>query len=479
MSMRDAVTALRRFGLGARPGEIKRIEGDPRGFLLQSLTRPEAARLEHPDLRPSHVTFTEAMVAQRAKRQAEVQRKSAARPDPGTQTPDKPANPPPEAKPPAEPPAATPKPGQVRREAFVEEATQRFLRAAATDAAFVERLVMFWSAHFCVSANKGPVRGIAGAYEREAIRPHVLGRFVDLLLAAETHPAMLIYLDNQVSVGPNSRAGVNRGRGLNENLAREILELHTLGTDGGYTQEDVTNFARILTGWTVGGLDNPAAEPGKYFFAPARHEPGDWTVLGKRYVDQGQLTGQRVLEDLARHPSTARNIARKLVRHFISDKAPASAVERVQGAFLASGGDLASVAKALVEVPEAWSTSPAKILPPNDFLIATVRGLGVEPRPPELLRFGVQLGQPLWRPPSPKGWPDEDDAWTAPSALRERLRIAELAARIANRNADPRQLADELFGDALSTQTRNAIARAEVREQGLELLVMSPEFQRR
>ena len=179
------------------------------------------------------------------------------------------------------------KPGRIRREAFQQEAFARFSHATATDAAFLERLVMFWSNHFCVSANKGPVRGMAGAYEREAIRPHVLGRFADMLIAVEQHPAMLIYLDNAQSIGPNSRAGLNRGRGLNENLAREILELHTLGVGGGYTQDDVTSLARILTGWTVGNLANAASEPGKFFFAPARHEPGDGTVLGKRYPDGG------------------------------------------------------------------------------------------------------------------------------------------------------------------------------------------------
>lgn len=314
MGTRDASLALRRFGLGARPGEIKHIAGDPRGFLVQALAQKDKALLEHADLHPSHATFAEAMRAQREKRQAEEARKRTEGEKKEASPPPKPEAMPqitPQAMPPQGAPAQ-PKPGEVRREAFLEEAVQRFHRAATTDAPFLERLVMFWSGHFCVSADKGPVRGIASACEREVIRPHVLGRFADMLIAAELHPAMLIYLDNQVSIGPNSRAGNNRGRGLNENLAREILELHTLGVDGGYSQADVTNFARILTGWTVGNLDNPAAEPGKFFFAPARHEPGDWSVLGKRYPDQGQLTGQKVLEDLARHPATARNIARKL-----------------------------------------------------------------------------------------------------------------------------------------------------------------------
>jgi uncharacterized protein (DUF1800 family) len=386
---------------------------------------------------------------------------------------------PPSGAPPVGAPPAQPRAAQIRRDAFVEEAAARFRHAATTDAAFLERLVMFWSNHFCVSANKGSVRGIAGAYEREVIRPHVLGRFADMLLAVETHPAMLVYLDNQMSVGPNSIAGTNRGRGLNENLGREILELHTLGVGGGYSQEDVTNLARILTGWTVGNLANAMMEPGKFFFAAARHEPSEWTVLGKRYPNRGVQTGEEVLHALAVHPATARHIARKLAVHFVADEPPPALTARLEKVFLDTGGDLAAVSKALAQADEAWAPQTPKVLPPYDFLIAVVRGFALEPKPAELLRLGAQLGQPLWRPTSPAGWPDADAVWAAPSALRERLRIAEVAARQADRFADPRKVAEDLFGEGLGSATRQAVARAEAREQGLELLIMSPEFQRR
>jgi uncharacterized protein (DUF1800 family) len=484
----DAATALKRFGLGARPGEMARVAADPRGYLLASLAKADAALIGDAGLEPSHVTFTAALEAQR---QLRIARESVKESAPATAPPQpKPGEmvaapshmegePRPSALP---PPAAAPpqaKPGEIRRDAFIEEAAARFRRAARTEAAFVERLVMFWSNHFCVSAAKGVVRGVAGAYEREAIRPHVLGRFEDMLVATEMHPAMLVYLDNQLSIGPGSKAGLNRGRGLNENLAREILELHTLGVDGGYTQEDVTNLARILTGWTVGNLANPLAEPGKFFFAPARHEPGDWTVLGKRYIDKGQRTGEEVLADLARHPATARHIAVKLVRHFVSEEAPAGLVARLEKTFRDTGGDLAAVSRALIEAPEAWQGPQAKVLPPYDFLVAIMRGFAFEPRPVELLRLSAMLGQPLWRPPAPKGWPDADAAWAAPAALRERLRIAETAAGQIDRSADPRTLAADLLGEAMSAATRQAVARAETREQGLELLIMAPEFQRR
>jgi uncharacterized protein (DUF1800 family) len=489
MSARDAAIALRRFGLGARSGEIRRIAGDPRGFVLQFLARAGAATISDAALEPSHVTFATALAAQRQKKlaeRAEVMRSAEAgnaraarelQPQPELQTP--PAEQVPDMAQPQAAARPVEKPGRIRREAFQQEAFARFNHAAATDAAFLERLVMFWSNHFCVSANKGPVRGIAGAYERETIRPHVLGRFADMLIAVEQHPAMLIYLDNARSTGPNSKAGLNRGRGLNENLAREILELHTLGVGGGYTQDDVTNLARILTGWTVGNLVNAASEPGQFFFAPARHEPGNWTVLGKHYPDRGQITGVDVLRDLAAHRATARHVAQKLARHFLSDDPPASLVQRLEATFLKTGGDLAAVSRTLVESPEAWSAQPVKVLPPYDFLVAIVRGFALEPQPQEMLRLTNQLGQPLWRPPAPAGWPDTDTAWAAPSALRERLRVAEVAARRVNPDADPRLAAEEVLGEGMGQATRQAVARAETREQGLELLIMSPEFQRR
>lgn len=490
MSSRDATIALRRFGLGARSDELKRIAGDPRGFVLQSLTQADAVLISDAALEPSHVTFATALVAQRQKKLAEraeamrsadasnAQAAKESQPRLAAPSPPVAETAPDKAQPQATAPPAA-KPARIRREAFQQEAFARFSHAAATDAAFLERLVMFWSNHFCVSANKGPVRGMAGAYEREAIRPHVLGRFADMLIAVEQHPAMLIYLDNAQSIGPNSRAGLNRGRGLNENLAREILELHTLGVGGGYTQDDVTSLARILTGWTVGNLANAVSEPGKFFFAPARHEPGGRTVLSKRYPDGGLAIGVDVLRDLAVHSATARHIAQKLARHFVSDDPPAELVQHLEATFLETGGDLMSVSRALLESPNAWEAQPAKVVPPYDFLIAVVRGFGLEPQPQEMLRLTNQLGQPLWRPPAPAGWPDTDTAWAAPSALRERLRVAEVAARRTNPGADPRAVAEEVLGEGMAAATREAVARAETREQGLELLIMSPEFQRR
>jgi uncharacterized protein (DUF1800 family) len=488
MSHREATLATRRFGLGPRPGDIARIAADPRGYVLAALGSRAAAAIEDAELEPSHLSFQALRAAQRQQREARNQMKQALPPDA-----------PAASGGPTQPRPATgdePRPGQIRREVFREEARARLERAITTDAPFLERLVLFWSSHFSVSAAKGPmVRVLAGAFEREAIRPHVLGRFSDMLSAVVKHPAMLIYLDNAQSIGPDSRAGKSRGRGLNENLAREILELHTLGVGGGYSQADVTALAKVLTGWTVADpqmaaglaarpklmaeLAGQTIEPGRFLFTPHRHEPGPRTILGKRYEDRGQETGEAVLADLARHPATARHIAAKLARHFVSDVPPAALVARLTETFKASGGDLARVARTVVTSPEAWEMPPRKIVPPWDFMVSLIRAFGLKPRPPEVVRLSAALGQPLWAPPSPKGWPDEDGAWMGPSAMRERLRIAERTAREIDRGLDPRAAGADLVGEALSDETRQAIERAEAREQGFELLAMSPELMRR
>lgn len=491
MSLRDASVALRRFGLGAKPGDMARIAADPRGFVLAQCALTTAARLDDPELRPSHDVFAEAQTAQRQMQMAKQAEKLAAQQNAPMSAPSaSPASPPPSRgnappKPmaglvPGAPPPQRPevKAGAIRRDAFNEELAARIERGVSTDAPFVERLVLFWSNHFCVSAAKGIVRGMAGGYEREAIRPHVLGRFADMLKAVVHHPAMLIYLDNHVSIGPNSPAGRRGQKGLNENLAREILELHTVGVDGGYGQDGVTNFARLLTGWSVGNLNQRVVPPGTFFYIPMRREPGAWAVLGKTYQG-GEEAALAVLDDLARKPATARHIARKLARHFLDDAPPKPLTDRLEAAFRSSDGDLAEVAKVLVNSPEVWEARPRKVVPPYDFAVSLVRGFGYRPKPQELGRLAAALGQPTWTVPAPKGWPDDDDAWMGPAAIRERLRIAEQTARNVDKLSDPRTLAADLLGDAMSEETRQTIARAESREQGFELLVMAPEFLRR
>jgi uncharacterized protein (DUF1800 family) len=358
---------------------------------------------------------------------------------------------------------------------FLAEAKARVAAARDAEIGFAERLVWFWSNHFCISRDTSPM---AGGYEREAIRPHILGSFVNLLLAADSHPAMLLYLNDAQSIGPDSVAGINRGKGLNENFAREILELHTLGVRTGYTQADVISFAKALTGWT---LRPPVSDPdigGESVFIPRAHEPGPETVLGKSYPDTGVEQGRTILKDLARRPATATHIATKLAIHFIADDPPPALIDRLARRFRDTDGDLKEVALALLTAPEAWVPQQAKIKRPGEWLVAAVRATGLEGG--DTRRFvGAQalLGEPLWRPPAPKGFPDDNAAWL--DGLAERLEIANAIAQRLSPNLDPATVTDTGLGPLASSETRQAVARAESRPQGMTLALMAPEFLRR
>jgi uncharacterized protein (DUF1800 family) len=367
------------------------------------------------------------------------------------------------------------------------------LNSALTSAnPFVERLVHFWANHFAVSVDKLPVIGLAGLLEFEAIRPLVLGRFADMLLAVEQHPAMLIYLDQAQSIGPNSQAGnyieMTGGKqaGLNENLAREIMELHTLGVRTGYTQSDVTEFARALTGWTVSGLARGPARrliggtPGQFQFAQMMHEPGVRTIMGRRYPQNGEEQARAILLDLAASSATAKHLAMKLARHFAGDDPPAALVDRLSRAYLSSKGDLPTVYRVLIGSPEAWTPQPIKFKNPWEWSVSALRAIGIRELDP-ILGAAVlkQLGQPTWQPGSPAGWDDIAASWAGPDALVRRVEVAQRLADRAASAVDARVLADKLYADSLSEATRSAIARAESPAEGLALLLVSPEFVRR
>src|SRR4249919_1794040 len=280
----DAALALHRFGVSPRAGSIAAIASDPRGALLADLDRAGAGRIPDADLLPSGPAWRAAFAyqeAQREARRAERAMQQANAQGAGGSPPDmKPADQP------SVPAAPRPNPGPgVPQQIYLDEAKARFAAALGAEIGFSERLVWFWSNHFCVSADKGNVRPICGAYEREAIRAHVLGKFGDMLLAAESHPAMLIYLDNFRSVGPMSVAGLLNKTGLNENLGREILELHTLGVRTVYTQEDVYRFAKTITGWTLKPMAFDPEHGNEFLFNPRLHEPGAQTILGKVYPE--------------------------------------------------------------------------------------------------------------------------------------------------------------------------------------------------
>ncbi|MBC9032352.1 DUF1800 domain-containing protein [Sphingomonas sp. JC676] len=384
------------------------------------------------------------------------------------------------------------------RETYGAAVSARALTAINSPAPMVERLVHFWANHFAVSADKLETIGLSGTLEFEAIRPHVLGSFRDMLFAVERHPAMLVYLDQAQSVGPNSlaaqvagkRQGPNAQRrfGLNENLAREIMELHTLGVRTVYTQTDVTEFARAMTGWSVSGLGRGQGArfagtdgtPGNFVFAERLHEPGTRAILGKSWPQPGEDQASAVLDMLAAHPATARHIATKLARHFAGDDPPAPLVARLETTFLKSNGDLPSVYRALIAAPECWVLEPVKFKSPWEWTISALRGLGTQQLPPMAINaLMTQLGQPVWKPSSPAGWDDVAGAWAGPDAILRRVEAAERMAQRTKDMIDARQRAAELFPGALSASTAQAIARAESPGQGVALMLSSPEFMRR
>jgi uncharacterized protein (DUF1800 family) len=471
----QAALALYRFGLGPRAGSIAGIASDPRGALLAELDGAGAGRVGTADLLTSGTAARAAFAfqqAQRAARQAERAAQQAA-PSGGPSPPQMND----QSAPPAPVPVRNPGPG-VPQQIYLAEAKARIQAALGAEIGFLERLVWFWSNHFCVSADKGNVRQICGAYEREVIRANVLGRFSDMLLAAESHPAMLIYLDNARSIGPDSIAGLRQKRGLNENLAREILELHTLGVRTVYTQEDVTRFANVITGWTFVPFGQDPVRGGEFEFNARMHQPGAQTVIGRSYPDAGMQQGRAVLAVLARHPATAKHVAVKLARHFVADEPPPALVERLAKRFLATQGDLKEVTKALVAAPEAWEAPRAKLKRPGEWVVGLLRAAGITP--PDIgpvMQAHNLLGEPLWRPSAPKGFADESAPWL--DGLAQRLDIANQFARRFGAEADPREVFEQALAPLASSETRQAVLRAESRPQALALLFMAPEFQRR
>jgi uncharacterized protein (DUF1800 family) len=462
--------AANRFGLGSRPGELDAIGGNGRDWLRAQL-KDAPPRLTDAGLQTSSDILVETLDLRReirASRQNDASVDAA-----GAQAAA----------------AVLMKVPQLLRPIYIEEATARFKEAVSTDRPFVERLTQFWTNHFAVSVDKNVVLGLAGSLEREAIRPNVLGNFGDLLLAVESHPAMLLYLDNHLSVGPNSKAAQNVERrhterkiGINENLARETLELHTLGVGGGYTQSDVTSYAEVITGWSIGASQGrkPQGDPGKFMFRAELHEPGPKVVLGKRYPDTGYDQGVAVLHDLANNPSTARFIATKLARHFIADDPPSKAVDRIAQAYMRSGGHLPTVYRALIDAPDAWTQPLAKYKTPSDYIVSSFRGLQI---PLDKVRMPLApfelLGQRNYGPGSPAGWPDRSADWDGGSALMKRIEWADAIGQKLGNRRDAAELAPQLLGATLSSATRTAIARAASGSQAVTLLMAAPEFMRR
>lgn len=449
--------ALNRFGLGAGRDDVS--PDDPKTWLLDQLQHFEPQPASLSDLESSTRIFTEYKEDRADLRDKTEAERMAAR-------------------------KALRKRG---RDLYRKEVGRRAAVALTSETPFVERLVYFWANHFAVSVDKPQVTVLAGAFEREAIRPHVLGRFEDMLLAVEKHPAMLFYLDQVRSIGPDSKRSVRATRngrrkpGINENLAREIMELHTLGVRTGYEQRDVTEFALAMSGWTIGGLGpNDDQGPGTFAFRPVLHEPGVRNIVGKRYAQEGVEQAESVLRDFASSEATATHLATKLARHFVADDPPQSTIGRLKTAFIESEGDLPHVYRALIDAPEAWEATQRKFKTPWEWGVSAMRALGLDAGAAmKMPQIANQLGQPVWRPKSPAGYDDIAASWAAPDALVRRVEIAQRLARNADPSLDARQEAKSALGASLSEPTATQIARAESPATALALLLVSPEFQRR
>jgi uncharacterized protein (DUF1800 family) len=476
MSLEGAL-AVNRFGLGARPGEVERASGNPKAWLTAQIApAPQPVSASGQAFASGAQLVADLTQFRQQRRQARQQNDTAAFKDFARQ----------------------------QRQVLIDEMSARFNLGFSTDRPFAERLVWFWTNHFTISTQNAGTGSLAGAYEREAIRPFIAGKFEDMLFAVATHPAMLVYLNNAQSIGPDSRAGEMSKRGLNENFGRELMELYSLGVDGGYTQADVIALAKLLTGWSVaaGPAPNapfarlmqanftgnaPAGASSGFQFFPNRHEPGSVTLRGKTYAG-GYEGGRAAIHDLAHDPATARFIAGKFAVHFISDTPPPASVAKLEQVFRDTGGDLGALAMTVVEDPAAWTPGPGKMRPPVDFVTASYRllalpqGSNAQRQTQAAMQACRMMGQFPMAAPSPKGWSDQSSDWSGPDAVLSRIAFArQLAERLPADipAAQVVQVADEALGQRLTAATRAAIAASANAADALALLLASPEFQRR
>jgi uncharacterized protein (DUF1800 family) len=448
----EAAIAVHRFGLGARPGEIEAVGPDPKAWLVAQIGTPA----EQP-VAPDGSSFSDSGTLVRQEQQMIAQRRAIKAGEPDAQK----------------------KLAGGRLKIFTDEMAGRFKLGFITKRPFAEHLVWFWTNHFTVSTTAGRTLNFCGAFEREAIRPYIADTFENMLLAVASHPAMLVYLNNNASIGPDSPAGQLSGRGRNENLGRELMELYSLGVDGGYAQADVIALANILTGW---GLD-PNAKSGFGFFAN-RHEPGVQTLRGRSYLPDLK-GGIQAVRDLAHDPHTAHHIATKFATSFIADEPPPQSVARLETVFNKTGGDLKALAIAAVEDDAAWEPKPNKMRSPVEYVTAGYRLLDLpgSDADGQLTRAAMMSARAMGEFPmtasSPKGWPLTSDAWSGPDAVLNRIEWAKQVSGRMPEGFNAAKVADEGMGPLIAPATKTAMARAETQGDALALLMSSPEFQRR
>ncbi|MDR7296847.1 uncharacterized protein (DUF1800 family) [Pelomonas aquatica] len=468
-----ALHALNRLGYGPRPADAADIAEQGAERWLERFLAEQLAprRLAQPEALTTRLAGLEVLTLSQAAllgryREAVKATREARREQAKGQTPDA---------------AALNAVREQVRPLVQQAATARLSRALQSPAQLEEVLTEFWFNHFNVFAGKGPVGVLVADYEQRAIRPFVLGRFRDMLGATARHPAMLIYLDNAQSVAADPRRAGN-ARGLNENYARELMELHTLGVDAGYTQRDVTELARMLTGWGIDPrqpLRGGAAGHGDLFkFDARRHDSGTKTWLGQTVSGAGQAEGERALDVLAAHPATARHLARKFAQAFVADEPPPALVERLAESFRGSGGDLRELTRTLVRSDEFWRREAyqAKFKTPYQYLLSSLRALDLPlSNPQPLLQALAQAGQPLYGAQTPDGYKNTAAAWRNPEALTQRV---QLATTLGQRSGIGAERLSNTLGAALSEPTRRTLA-TEPAAQQVALLLASPDFMKR
>lgn len=439
--------AVNRFGYGARDDELAQAKADPKKWLSSQLQTIQFSdnQPNSDDIFVAHAKF------QKQKKLMKQQQKQAQDKNKMIKS--------------------------AARKTYMKMSAASLKQAITSKHSVSWRLLDFFSNHFSVSTSGRLMVGLSPTLEREAIAPNLLGNFEELLLAVEQHPAMLIYLNNEKSFGANSRMAKKRKIGLNENLAREIMELHTLGVDGGYSQIDVIELAKGITGWSV---KNTKKEHGTGFvFRVYGHEPGARILLGKKYAQRGIMQGQQMLRDLAMHPSTAKYVCTKIAHHFVSENPAQSLIEKMQKTWLNNQGNIKQVMLTLFDAEEAWLESPQKFKTPREFVISSYRAIApnrINDR--TLFNSLTNLGQMPFNAGSPAGFSDEESDWLGASALMARVEWSSLvSAQVKRINAE--QVMATALGSSISQNTYQMVMRAESRQQASTLLLMSPEFQRR
>ena len=441
-----AIIAVNRFGLGARGNELSDAKHDPEQWLLRQLVNP----VFDPTLGNTESAFNVISEIKEFKRKRQ-QGESNAKPN---------------AK----------LPSRLYQQRLLKDSLNF---AVQTDTPLSMRILDFFSNHFSVSASSQSMKVLSPILEREAIAPNLFGQFEDLLIAVEQHPAMIFYLNNERSAGPNSQRG-NKKRGLNENLAREILELHTLGVDGGYRLQDITELALAISGWSITN-ENDVGRVG-FKFRNKSHEPGERNILGTSYAEAGLTQGHAVLRDLARHKKTAQFVSHKLAQHLIADEPPKELVAAMIDSWIRTDGNIKAVISTLVKNPLSWDSRAQKFKTPREFVVSTFRAVNnAQIIDQSLLNIGLRglglMGQTPFDAGSPAGYSQLNRAWTGSNALMKRIDWVNLVSKRVRETPQP--IVNRIFDSHLSPLTVKLVAGAESRAQGLALLLLSPEFQRR